>query len=665
MHRNISAFLSTSLLLVFVFSYGCSNKNPDVGSVVTLAKSGYGNSVFESSEEKCQHCHYDLYDTWKSSMHAQSWSDPIFQTLYQGYLALLMESKIGVSGPTGEINIATAQKMATICLTCHAPSAVYSKDFNITIEQAGAQDTSSNPAASYNPNSSAIVVAGKPNANTGVTYKATYQIGHKNNLEGISCSFCHSIEAVRMTHAGDTYSLAAAIKTAPAIGNVIYPAGATLHFSTNSGSADMNAFFQLTGPELHADFGATRNSKLTGDGRFLMKSIPLTDEAKGQVHAAGGPYYGPFGVYGLHNDYSKDQTDRNALVDSTYSSPGNHFEDMGKALCLACHQRSAKVLDPGTGSSRFMELCTTWTVTDDNLYSSPLSGSGTASPKCQKCHMEKRKGLPLNDWYSSGKATDLSGVSGEMISNIQDNIFPSHQFEGGSVPAKMKAGFSSLMSATLDGGMVNIQTSLLNKTAHMLPGAHPMRRVLTMARVKDANGVNLTLAGASIVTDYEDVNYTYNGANSAGGVNLTMPARAGRPPYQFAGFVDVPNGPVGSQWFADGSKRIIEDGAADRFVRIYGRETIDAQSGVVKPGFASNSAVDNRLQPNERESFSVFFDASSAAMPITVEYRVYYMRKGASGVFPLDQASGFLNSAENSSKKLGIMEVASHTVTLN
>ena len=661
MRKGTARAAMIPMLLTGVIS-ACAAGNTEVGSVVTKAKTGFGNSVFESAGDKCQHCHYDLYNTWRESMHSQSWSNQIFQNLFQGYFTELMVNKIGVAGPTGTINAKTAEKMAAVCLTCHAPGAYYSQDFSITISEASAGDSGYNLAPNYNPQSSATVVATAP-AKDGKTYKATYQIGHKNNLEGINCAFCHSIEKVRMIQGGDTYTLAGAIKTAPAIGDVIYPPGAMLSFSPDSGSAHMNAFFQITGPEIHGDYANTRGSKLGADGRYLMKSIPLTDEGAGKIHHAGGPYYGPYGVYGLHNDSSEDQTNRHALLDPAYTSPDNHFEDKGKAICLACHQRSAKVLDPQTGASRFMELCTTWSVTNDNLLQPGQSPSAAASPKCQKCHMEKLNGLPVNEWYLPGVAADMSGAPQAMQDNTKSKVFHNHKFEGGTVPAKIKAAFSTEMSARKDGAVVSVYTSLLNKTAHMLPEAHPMRRMLTMVRVKDATGANMPLLGASIATDYEDVNYTYTGANTAGPVALTLPKKGGNPPYMFAGFVNTPNGGVGSQWFAKGSNRIVEDGAVDRFVRIYGRESIDAASGNVKAGFASNSAVDNRLQPNERESFNISFNASAASGAVTVVYKVYYMRKGASGAFPLD-SSGFLDNTANSSNMIGITEVASYSFTV-
>lgn len=81
---------------------------------------------------------------------------------------------------------------------------------------------------------------------------------------------------------------------------------------------------------------------------------------------------------------------------------------------------------------------------------------------------------------------------------------------------------------------------------------------------------------------------------------------------------------------------------------------------VVRPGFDSNIAADNRLKPNEFEKYKVTYDASDAAFPVTVKYKVYYMKKGASGKFPAG-ADGFLNTSLPASKlkKLAIYEVYS------
>ena len=58
------------------------NAAAHAGDVEVLAGSGYHATMFDSADNKCQHCHNDLYYTWKKSMHAQSWVDPIFQSKY-------------------------------------------------------------------------------------------------------------------------------------------------------------------------------------------------------------------------------------------------------------------------------------------------------------------------------------------------------------------------------------------------------------------------------------------------------------------------------------------------------------------------------------------------------------------------------------------------------
>ena len=66
-------------------------------------------------------------------MHAKSWSDKIFQSKQQDFLRTHI-AKIGTN-PTGEKEYTTAMfpKVAQTCAKCHAPAAVYSKDFNVTI----------------------------------------------------------------------------------------------------------------------------------------------------------------------------------------------------------------------------------------------------------------------------------------------------------------------------------------------------------------------------------------------------------------------------------------------------------------------------------------------------------------------------------------------------
>ena len=112
-------------------------------------------------------------------------------------------------------------------------------------------------------------------------------------------------------------------------------------------------------------------------------------------------------------------------------------------------------------------------------------------------------------------------------------------------------------------------------------------------------------------------------------------------------------------------KKIVEDTNNNYFTRIYGRETGKRASDgkhVVRPGFDSNIAADNRLKPNEKETYRIKYDASAVeAWPVTVKFKVYYLKKGGGGVFPTDTSTGFLNTNLPTwkKKKLAITEIGS------
>ena len=98
------------------------------------------------------------------------------------------------------------------------------------------------------------------------------------------------------------------------------------------------------------------------------------------------------------------------------------------------------------------------------------------------------------------------------------------------------------------------------------------------------------------------------------------------------------------------------EGDADHFTRIYGRETGKRASDgrhVVRPGFDSNIASDNRLKPNERENYIVKYDTKDAEFPLKAEFRVYFLKKGGNGKAPLGKV-GFLDT---SNKQDAIFEV--------
>lgn len=86
-----------------------------------------------NSSARCGSCHVEIYSMWRRSMHSASWSDPIFAA---SYMRAYWE---------------TAGDAAPICLRCHAPAATFSGDL---------------------------------------------ELKEPVSRDGVTCDFCHSIEAV-------------------------------------------------------------------------------------------------------------------------------------------------------------------------------------------------------------------------------------------------------------------------------------------------------------------------------------------------------------------------------------------------------------------------------------------------------------------------------------
>ena len=758
------------------------------GEAEVIAGTGYEHTLFDSAENKCQHCHNDLYDTWKTSMHAKSWADPLFQIKYQDFLRL-QAGKIGATGPTGTYEETTIQKTAQVCIKCHAPTAYYSGDYDVTLSRVGGdhEDSDYDPVASYtnaktmeanlsnppsdppkpkyNPAEPATVAA---LAQTGQAYTVTYHIGNSHNREGVNCAFCHSIETVRMFSKedgsdGGEYTLKGPIKMGP-IGPIVRKPGDTLKYSANADASDMNAFFALIGPEKYSDFSKTPKSEAdydegkAADGRYTMKSTETCQQNDDGSQCqgttgfyTGGPFYGPFGITGLSNSRDDDLSYRPALVKQEFKNAvgetPDKFEDKhqfaayGKALCLSCHQRSSLMLNPesngesgvqpkGDNPDQFLELCSTWTAMSDGIGDNYTDTE--YSPKCQRCHMEplnKIKGervTVLHQWdqpdvlftkddeeYLTAPFDPDSGYG-----PVAEGYLNNHAFMGANTAdfgtTKIKTGFKAGLDAKKDDGKIVVETALQNETAHMFPGAHPIRRVLTRVVVTDANGNMIPFQSATGKSKYKsiknkvavldgnkikpgfkkvDVKYDENRniviqgytpdldeygepvtsqimdqssvpwASPDGTVTGGTPTK-----------VPDPKNPGEYIWVIKGNttvKKIVEDTNRNYFTRIYGRETGKRDpygTHVVRPGFDSNIAADNRLKPNEKEEYEITYDASYVeAWPVTVQLKVYFMKKGASGVFPTDPATGFLNANLPvwKKKKLAIFEVASKVETIS
>jgi len=705
---------------------------------------GYGNTLFDSADNKCQNCHNELYDTWKSSMHGKSWTDPVFQSKFQDFLRTHL-NKIGEdkTAAGGIVYSETKFKgVAQTCIKCHAPGAYYAGDFKVDLVtlKENATEADFNASKTDNQTNSMSTTGAfdtsKPTSvvavahTTGTLYQATFQIGHESNQEGINCAFCHSIETPRLMQSNGmdngTYTLKDAITVGPH-GPKKAEAGTIISYNKDATDAGMNKFFRLWGPEKYTNYASTPKGGAAGafdegkskDGRYTMHSSDLNG-TDGKVHYTGGPFYGPFGVSGKGNENSDDTTDRKAHINPNFhKDTNNHFGSSGKGLCLSCHQRSAGAAVPSgeEGAGNFMELCSTQmavTTGDD----SP-TGDTLSSPKCQKCHMERIEGVLLHQWarpdlrfdataFKAAVGYDLTPELDEKVSLSvipageapqRDGWLNSHAFLGASktghktsATAKIKSGFSASLNATSDSKTLTVTTTLENKTAHMFPGAHPMRRVLTRIIVT-ANGVPVNVAsstGNSTFNDIENSVQPLSGkilhssalskvaVKNNGSANLTFPGKVADmdgsaiKSQKFSGAKITVTGAdttIGSQSLVNGKTQgsvinaaIAESTDMSNFTRIYGHETGKKYDGVfvVRPGFDSNMVEsDNRLSPNETETYTLTYDITGLTN-VQTTYKVYYMQKGANGKF-LTAADGFLDQASSDAKKLLVTEVYSET----
>ena len=717
----------------------------NAGEAEVIADTGYKHTLFDSADNKCQHCHNDLYDTWKTSMHAKSWADPIFQSKYQDFLRLQV-SKIGLYNPSTDKTYMPGmiQKSGQVCIKCHAPAAFYSDDFELDLVKVGNQNESEtayddakelqeNLAPAYDPTKPATISS---MARTGEVYTLTYSIGHKHNQEGINCSYCHSMETVRLMNDMDgdegMYTLANDLKMGP-IGPVVRPAGSDLIYSPDASTPDMNAFFALIGPD-KGDHENTAKDHFTDwdqskvhDGRYVMKSVETGCETKDDHgnctsgYYTGGPFYGPFGITGLSNSREDDLSKRELLVKDEFQDAvgelPDKFEDKhqfaayGKALCLSCHQRSSLMLNPESngepglqvGDDQFLELCSTWTAFSDGVGNN-FEDTKT-SPKCQHCHMEPLEGKTVLHQWDQPDVLFTKDVEPHLTAPfdpeseygpVAEGYLNNHAFMGANVAdfglTKIKTGFEADMNAKKKGKKIVVKTELQNKTAHMFPGAHPMRRVLTRVVVTDVHGNKLSyrhakarskfksitnevavLADNTIKPGFETVDVKYNKHADvviqgytpdferwthvssqymdSATVDWVSPDATVKDsePVCTETDPDDPDVCIGS-WIIKGQAQVSKitdvEGTAYNFTRIYGRETGKrAPDGrhIIRPGFDSNIAADNRLKPNEKEKYRVVYNTKDAVFPLKVQYKVYYLKKGASGVYEgLTADDGFL-----------------------
>ena len=230
-----------------------------------------------------------------------------------------------------------------------------------------------------------------------------------------------------------------------------------------------------------------------------------------------------------------------------------------------------------------------------------------------------------------------------------------------------------------------VETTFANKTAHMFPGAHPMRRFLTRVTVTNAAGDLMPITSARGKSEFDHVTNDVVSGNSAHVIRFASDETVnvdyeitrsityqGKTPDLNVNFEPVNSqkfsgekfdiigsdiGTIKEQYTEDSVIRgtvtnaeIVTDTNVSNFTRIYGRETgkyYNISSGkpakgpgdgivyIVRPGFDSNIVPkdhDNRLQPNEIETYEISVENLPGG-DYNVTYDLYYMQKGANGDF--------------------------------
>ncbi len=687
------------------------------GDSEVIAGTGYQHTLFDSAEGKCQHCHNDLYDTWTQSGHSEAWKGGIFQGQFQGVIRARI-NQLDLSNPD---NLKKFKGRVSFCVKCHAPAAYYSGDIKIDIEKLADDPSTFGMLKAANETN----LAGKdfdisqPTSVVwfdalGKVFKSTLHVGNKHNREGVNCSYCHSIETVRMLNAdvndeggdGGQYTLA---KPLPGTSLV---AGSTLDYSADGENPHMNQFFRFAAAEIYEDYANTpkttaefdQNKK--SDGRHTIKSIVIGQHT-------GGPFYGPFGVTGTKNRHPDDTVDRLALVKPSFTeenSVDKHFNAQSKGLCLSCHQCAMGTKNKDTG--KFNTGCVVWQA--NSGFAEETNHTDTEySPKCAKCHMERvANKTVLHKWNSPDELfTKEDGVTKHFdpdsgIGPVAEKYLNNHAFMAtktknyGSV--KLASAIEGGLSASRNGDDVEVDASILNLAGHLFPGTMPMRRALLRVIATDSEGTKLNLKSATGMSEFVDVSHTVATLPGESVVEDSQVVfrKAPLEPISFTGQQpDLDGSTVASQQFSKASidwtsvhpggmvdakptkqandtwrfqgkariRAIVDAETTDHFTRIYGYQLgkqLDDGTFVIRPGIDSNNVVATSMSPNEKENYSIVFDAKDAVGEVTVAYRVYYMTKGANAQFPTAD-DGFLNDTVNKDKKFLISEIFSESTAVN
>ncbi len=141
--------------------------------------------------EDCKYCHKDIFREWKNSLHAQSLQDPVFLNAYEK-----IEDK----------------EEGKLCLNCHAPTVLYTKDYSLKkeITREGVTCDFCHSVKGIEKDSFYVIDVGDIKYGPLPSILESFNVGHKNRYSELHkraefCKPCHEYKNRYGVYILDTY----------------------------------------------------------------------------------------------------------------------------------------------------------------------------------------------------------------------------------------------------------------------------------------------------------------------------------------------------------------------------------------------------------------------------------------------------------------------------
>ncbi|MBI5167681.1 MAG: hypothetical protein HY998_08115 [candidate division NC10 bacterium] len=185
-----------------------------------------------TSSKVCAACHGQIYDRWKSSRHALSAENPIFKA---AYLEAYKESAGGAK---------------YLCLRCHAPTTIVTRD---------------------------------------------YELRKEITKEGVTCDFCHTVRKVDLNNSGNPFKIEPGLMKRSTLRRASSPAHQTEYSELHDSSLLCAACHEYRTPDglpITSTYSEWKNSPYPAEGKQCQYChfpplegnvvLPIIKEAKGK-----------------------------------------------------------------------------------------------------------------------------------------------------------------------------------------------------------------------------------------------------------------------------------------------------------------------------------------------------------------------------------------------